>query len=226
MQNSEIQSDLDDEKDSEMQEASNKYTIELKEVVFSNMLMQDMSLDTVRKNQIRLNYNKSVYEKNGKDSLYAFYVTSHLYGEIIERQPEESIKEYDERAKRIRCEYIVDSALELGLMVLETHPYCAYNSEFLDYPELGNCVVVGTAEQITALFDDTELWKEHERWILMPAARPDYPSILEQVGLKGDIVVGLGSYDQYEDIQTIIGTGETVVLTVPVIVSNDISKIN
>ena len=62
--------------------------------------------------------------------------------------------------------------------------------------------------------------------LLMPAARTNYPSILEQVVLKGDIVVGLGSYDQYEDIQTIIGTGETVVLTVPVIVSNDISKTN
>lgn len=184
--------------------------VQYKDVVFMNRDIRE-SVEAVErtKNELR-NYPEGL-----EDTLYAFYASSGAVDAEIQTG-DMSVKELVARDVA-KSEETVKRALELGLMVMPEHSYCRYQNESLEtawekhfagnselYPLLGDCVIVGTLEQITELFCETEPIDGYT-WFVSPAVRPDWIDIIDV---------------KTEEFEEAIGNDVQVKLKVPVIMPN------
>ena len=104
-----------------------KYVIEYRGVVFKNYFYgyeHDAVYPTT--NEIDTGY------KDGTTAnLYAFVMASHVSVDIEPQGEAETDLEYDVRREKAESEYVVNRALEMGLMVLPEYYYCSFLNEKL-----------------------------------------------------------------------------------------------
>ena len=154
--------------------------------------------------------------------------------EDLARVDGESDAMYEYRKRMCYANYMVELFLDEGLMVLENSPFCVYDNEELltlvDNEEefkkkilVGECVVVGTYEQLAEIFDDTDKINGG-LFRVINAVRPDlleayaahgYPYDVNSSAWEEEWVV---SYS--EEFKAAVG-GDYCTLTVPVIVPEE-----
>ncbi len=205
----------------------NQYKIVFKDVTFINYYYaQEESGVELTQNMICTSY-----EERNQEALYAFCVYAEGDISVKAQKENESEIDYAVRIQQARGKAVAEKALELGLMVLPEYVYCSYNNNELAihyggyneegwYPLCGQCVVVGTLEQIDMLFESTEPFDGYV-WKLFAAPRPDWLDIMKRLEFSDDEMkwTYAGFRNRQEDIQKIIGTEPQVTLKVQVIVA-------
>jgi hypothetical protein len=114
-------------------------------------------------------------------------------------------------------EKIVSVMRNLGLMVLEDYPYCHYNAKHSNYGNgllMGQCVIVGTYDEIRQLFDGTAAI-EGTFWQVYPAPRPDIADYIKKYSDGKDMYQIYD--DHYGEIKTELGDAEEIMFSVSVI---------
>ena len=205
--------------------------IEYREVIFQNMYQKEDFFYTDE--VVTVNEVRGFYESTDEDALYAFAVSCYYH---IPRQDGESTAEYQLRSAQERAEYTVKKALDMGLMVMQEHPYVRYQNDNLEdiieahfyegkgskYNIYGDCVVVCTIDKIYELFGGTEQI-EGELVGARAIPRPDLVDIMSQLGLTEDEIEDV--YDGFdsavEKVESVIGKKYQVKMTVPVIVPEE-----
>jgi len=205
--------------------------IEYREVIFQNMYqVQDFFYTD---EYVTVNEVRGFYDSTDEDALYAFAVSCYY---DIPRQDGESSAEYALRCAQERAEHTVKKALDMGLMVMQEHPYVRYQNDNLKdiiethfyagkgskYNIYGDCVVVCTIDKIYELFGGTE---QVEGELLGASAipRPDLVDILEQIGFTEDDFEEYyyGMANATEKVESAVGKEYQIKMTVPVIVPEE-----
>lgn len=211
--------------------------VEYKEVVFLNRYHAEVFETTADvkpdKNEVR-----NLYDRLDKTTLYAFAISSAPLKTVVTQKDGESKLEYIIRREKAESEYTVEKALEMGLMVMIEHPYCIYQNEHQDamleakygdgssvYSLMGDCVVVGTLEQISGLFGNTEPIDGYI-WGATSVPRPDLVDIMKEMELSEKEIkqVYAGMKVRTEEFDANLGTESEVTLTVPVIMPNETTE--
>ena len=136
---------------------SGEYVVEMKRVVFINRLRMPSYTDNIP----TTNYFGGAYEFRNSQELLAFNVGKHFF----------------EGSSKAEAIAVTEKMRELGLMVLADYPY-SYNNYNKDEKntqtniKTGYCVVVGTYEQLAALFANTQAI-DGRLYHLRFAVRPD-----------------------------------------------------
>lgn len=189
-----------------------------KEVVFSNEDYFGIVLVPEDERQSITNVKNYVQEET---TLYACYVycigTPDPPGKLPKLDGE-SDEDYAVRVRTHEIEYVVDVMRSKGFMILEEYPFCYYNNEELYDVKvqciqdkapmvLGDCVIVGTYEQINDVFNgDTIIPGCVLHAIYAP--RPDYMELIQQCGYTGEEPTGSPvewAMFYLEDVKELVG---------------------
>ena len=203
------------------------YKIEYKEVVFKNSYAPFYVTDGLGANWIYTTYSGAT--DNG---LYAFCVDLVYNPYSDGNKVDETLEEYRLQMYQQSSNIVVETALEMGLMVCLDYSYCAFNNEKLEEsisagtvanPILGDCVVVGTIDEIKRLFMKTPAIDGYY-WELHAAPRPDWSNLMVEAGWNGIEEMHMQSafYEKNkEKIEALKGNKSEVTLTVPVILPEE-----
>ena len=137
-----------------------------KDIVFSNDLRGEFGANESIPEHI-IDIEKYIADE---EALYACYVVQSegtFEVEPLEREEGETDASYDVREQMHRAEAMAECFMDKGLMVMPSYPYCMYNNEdvfsirgdkasFDNKCILGECLVVGTYEQLMEVFDNSE----------------------------------------------------------------------
>lgn len=220
-------------KDSQTEVSSSEEVVEMREVVFCNFISGSLIEDGYPEvNTIKL--EKYFDDEN---TLYAcrVYIRNAInWLEPLARIEGESDRAYQIRTEMYEAEYVAKLLSEQGLMVLQDYPFCYYSNDMLyelnDDKEayekkliLGECVVVGTYEQLMTVFNGTD--KMDKCWFSVSiASRPDLMEALAECGYAYDADSGMreeGWVASYSNQLIEIEGSEYCTLTVPVIMPEE-----
>lgn len=197
----------------------------LTEVVFANRIHDTfMEESRLTRNRIQLSH----YEQMDADTLYAFYVINSLgwvddggpmYDDVIEYDDGRVLDDYMKLVHRFNANDIAEKMRELGLTVLENYSYCCFTSDYLKVRDMDNklvlgfCTVLGTLEELEALFDNEKPLDKHY-FELRPAPRPDILDYIEESGWSEETgIEPLDWYNQNADaINQMLGEEEQIVV--------------
>ena len=181
-----------------LSESDLTYVSKTKEVVFTNgwelLYENDIGPQTTH------SYNGYGSQFKGSNQLLAYVVDTH---------------------STYSAEHVVSIMRDLGLMVLEDYPYCHYNARESNYGNgllIGQCVIVGTYDEIYQIFKDTApiagvLWQVY------PAPRPDIVDYIKKYSDGKDMYQIYDSH--YGEIKSELGKEDEIVFSVSVILSEE-----
>lgn len=207
-----------------------EYKIEYKEVVFKNSYAPFYVTDGLGANWIYTTYSAAT-----DDKLYAFCVDLVYNVRDDGNKADETSDEYRLRMYQQSSQIVVETALEMGLMVCSEYPYCAFNNEKLEEiihagtvanPILGDCVVIGTIDEIKSLFMKTPAIDGYY-WELHAAPRPDWSNLMFEAGWSGTEEMHTQSVFYGKNkakIEALIGDKSDITLIVPVIMPEETTE--
>lgn len=197
-----------------------------KEVIFANEVLYGISFVPEDASKTRFRLDEYVSDEGAMYACYIRCVSSPDTIEGVQKASGESDADYAVRKRTYELEQIVDCMLNKGLMVLEEYPYCFYNNEELygkltaghngsDSLVMGECVVVGSYDQLCEVFNGDEVMEGYVIEILA-APRPDYVDYVYECGYNGEeSAYGMAIWCDYyrQDVLDLLGA-EYCVMTV------------